>query len=51
MAAGMRVAYVETVGKRRCGAVVVGEGDEAVRLIDNVPFDAAKDSSPLRGIA
>ena len=50
-AAGMQVAYVETVGKRRCGAVVVGEGDEAVRLIDNVPVDAAEDSLPLRDIA
>jgi hypothetical protein len=31
--------------------VVVGEGDEAVRLIDNVPVDAAEDSLPLRDIA
>ena len=38
----MQVAYVETVGKRRCGAVVVGEGDEAVRLIDNVPSTQQK---------
>ena len=50
-AAGMQVAYVETVGARRCGAVVIGEGDEAVRLIDNVPVDVAEDSLPLQDIA
>ena len=50
-AAGMQVAYVETVGVRRCGAVVIGTGDEAVRLIDNVPVDVAEDSLPLQDIA
>ena len=50
-AAGMQVVYVETVGARRCGAVVIGEGDEAVRLIDNVPVDVAEDSLPLQDIA
>ncbi|NCF45750.1 MAG: pantoate--beta-alanine ligase [Proteobacteria bacterium] len=35
-AAGMSVAYVETVGTRRCAAVVIRSGDCAVRLIDNV---------------
>ena len=34
-AAGMQVAYVETVHGRRCGAWF-GEGDQAVRLIDNM---------------
>ena len=35
--AGMRVAYVDTIGTQRCGAVVIGLADQAVRLIDNVP--------------
>ena len=38
-AAGMQVAYVRSIGQRRCGAVVIGEGSDAVRLIDNVPVD------------
>ena len=36
-AAGMQVAYVSTLGQRRCGAVVLGDGSDAIRLIDNVP--------------
>ena len=33
---GFMVQYVSTIGGRRYGAVVVGEGAESVRLIDNV---------------
>ena len=40
-AAGMQVAYVRSIGQRRCGAVVIGEGSDAVRLIDNVPVDGS----------
>lgn len=39
--AGFDVAYVDTVGDRRCAAVVVGTGAHAVRLIDNVPTYAS----------
>jgi len=40
-ALGFDVAYVRTVRGRRCAAVVVGEGDHAVRLIDNMAIDSA----------
>ena len=43
--AGFDVAYVKTVDGRRCAAVVVGEGDQAVRLIDNV---AVKVTEPAK---
>lgn len=50
-AAGMRVAYVETVGARRCAAVVIGQGDVAVRLIDNVPLAGGDSASGLQKVA
>ena len=45
--AGFDVAYVKTVDGRRCAAVVVGEGDQAVRLIDNV---AVKVTEPAKAV-
>ena len=47
-AAGMQVAYVKSVGQRRCGAVVLGEGADAVRLIDNVPVDPPLQESDIQ---
>lgn len=49
-AAGMRVAYVSSVGQRRCGAVVLGDGSDAVRLIDNVPVDASLPESKMKEV-
>ena len=46
--AGMQVAYVNSVGQRRCGAVVLGEGSDAVRLIDNVPLDKPLDEGKVK---
>lgn len=37
---GFDVAYVKTTRGRRCAAVVVGEDDQAVRLIDNMTVPA-----------
>ncbi len=42
-AAGFDVDYIETRGARRFGAVRVGSGAHAVRLIDNVSLAAADD--------
>ena len=36
-----RLPYVSTLGQRRCGAVVLGDGSDAIRLIDNVPVEAS----------
>ena len=47
-AAGMQVAYVNSGGQRRCGAVVLGEGADAVRLIDNVPVDPPLQESDIQ---
>jgi len=44
------VAYVKSVGQRRCGAVVVGEGTDAVRLIDNVPLDRPFDGRKVKEV-
>ena len=41
-AIGFEVDYVETVGQRRFGAVVVRCGARTVRLIDNVPLESAQ---------
>ena len=49
--AGFDVAYVQTVRGRRCAAVVVGEGDQAVRLIDNMAVSAANDQTMLENAA
>ena len=38
---GFDVDYVSSDGCRRYGAVVVGSGDNSVRLIDNVEIQAA----------
>ena len=47
-AAGMQVAYVSTLGQRRCGAVVLGDGSDAIRLIDNVPVEASLQESKMK---
>jgi len=49
--AGFDVAYVKTVGGRRCAAVVVGEGAQAVRLIDNVAVTVTKPAKVLQEVA
>lgn len=49
--AGFQVAYVETVGARRCAAVVLGQGDAAIRLIDNVPLGSDLQHRPIAGVA
>jgi pantoate--beta-alanine ligase len=49
--AGFDVAYVKTVGGRRCAAVVVGESDQAVRLIDNVAVSVTSPAKVLQEIA
>jgi pantoate--beta-alanine ligase len=48
-AADMSVAYVETVGSRRCAAVVIRSGDCAVRLIDNVAVSTSHLATELKG--
>lgn len=47
-AAGMQVAYVKSVGQRRCGAVVLGSGADSVRLIDNVPLGQPLHESKMK---
>lgn len=39
---GFKVDYVETIGQRRFGAIVVGLDSEKVRLIDNVVIETAR---------
>ena len=45
------MAYVETLGARRCAAVVLGQGDAAIRLIDNVPLASDLQHTPIAGVA
>ena len=49
-AAGMQVAYVSTLGQRRCGAVVLGDGSDAIRLIDNVPVETSLQESKMKEV-